>query len=101
MGGDRDGNPNVTARVTKTVLLLARWIAADLFLRDISRLTAELSMQDASSELMALVGETDEPYRVLMKNYGHVCAKPVLNCSPPYLRALRSLRRFSYITKNC
>lgn len=67
MGGDRDGNPNVTARVTKTVLLLARWIAADLFLRDISRLTAELSMQKGSHELMALVGETDEPYRVLMK----------------------------------
>ncbi|MCK9533620.1 MAG: phosphoenolpyruvate carboxylase [Pseudomonas sp.] len=67
MGGDRDGNPNVTARVTKTVLLLSRWIAADLFLRDISRLTAELSMQQASPELMALVGETDEPYRVLFK----------------------------------
>ncbi len=59
--------PNVTARVTKAVLLLARWIAADLFLRDISRLTAELSMQKASPELMALVGESDEPYRVLMK----------------------------------
>lgn len=67
MGGDRDGNPNVTARVTQTVLLLARWIAADLFLRDISRLTAELSMQHANLELQALVGETDEPYRVLMK----------------------------------
>ena len=51
MGGDRDGNPNVTARVTKTVLLLARWIAADLFLRDISKLTAELSMQNESSGL--------------------------------------------------
>ncbi len=67
MGGDRDGNPNVTARVTTRVLLLARWIAADLFLRDISRLTAELSMLNASSELMATVGETDEPYRVLLK----------------------------------
>src|SRR5699024_2753493 len=50
-----------------TVLLLARWIAADLFLRDISRLTAELSMQNASAELLELVGESDEPYRVLMK----------------------------------
>lgn len=67
MGGDRDGNPNVTAQVTKAVLLLARWVAADLFLRDILRLTAELSMQDGSPELMALVGETDEPYRVLLK----------------------------------
>jgi phosphoenolpyruvate carboxylase len=46
MGGDRDGNPNVTAAVTE-VLLLARWMAADLYLRDIDHL-AELSMQQAS-----------------------------------------------------
>ena len=32
MGGDRDGNPNVTAVVTEEVLLLSRWQAADLYL---------------------------------------------------------------------
>ncbi len=68
MGGDRDGNPNVTAKVTRHVLRIARWLAADLYLRDVSQLTHELSMQRATPELMAVIGEeTDEPYRVILK----------------------------------
>ncbi|MBC9251959.1 phosphoenolpyruvate carboxylase [Pseudomonas alcaligenes] len=67
MGGDRDGNPNVTAEVSRQVLLLARWMAADLYLRDIDRLAAELSMQQASDELRLRVGVHPEPYRALLK----------------------------------
>ncbi len=67
MGGDRDGNPNVTAAVTREVLLLARWMAADLFLRDIDALAAELSMQQASSAVRERVGDSAEPYRALLK----------------------------------
>ncbi|MBM7059894.1 phosphoenolpyruvate carboxylase [Pseudomonas sp. UL073] len=67
MGGDRDGNPNVTARVTREVLLLARWMAADLYLRDVDELAAALSMQEASEELRVVVGVHPEPYRALLK----------------------------------
>lgn len=67
MGGDRDGNPNVTAAVTREVLLLARWMAADLFLRDIDALAAELSMQQASDALRERVGDSPEPYRAVLK----------------------------------
>ncbi|MCF5612248.1 phosphoenolpyruvate carboxylase, partial [Pseudomonas syringae] len=67
MGGDRDGNPNVTAAVTREVLLLARWMAADLYLRDVDNLAAELSMQQASDALRASVGDSAEPYRTELK----------------------------------
>ncbi|MFW6093795.1 MAG: phosphoenolpyruvate carboxylase [Pseudomonadota bacterium] len=67
MGGDRDGNPNVTAGVTREVLMLARWMAADLFLRDVERLRASLSMTHCSAELRERVGDAPEPYRALLR----------------------------------
>ncbi|MCG8392660.1 MAG: phosphoenolpyruvate carboxylase, partial [Pseudomonadales bacterium] len=67
MGGDRDGNPNVTAEVTREVLLLARWMAADLYLRDVENLLADLSMSAASEELLTVTGPSHEPYRVVLR----------------------------------
>ena len=67
MGGDRDGNPNVTAAVTSEVLMLARWMAADLFIRDIDQLAGALSMRRCTPELSAVVGDDPEPYRTLLK----------------------------------
>lgn len=66
MGGDRDGNPNVTAPVTQEVMLLSRWMAADLYLRDINVLRNQLSMWDASEELHRHAGASREPYRELL-----------------------------------
>jgi phosphoenolpyruvate carboxylase len=67
MGGDRDGNPNVTAVVTREVLMLGRWMAADLFLRDVEALRSSLSMSRCTPELAALVGASPEPYRELLR----------------------------------
>ncbi|RAU17778.1 phosphoenolpyruvate carboxylase [Nitrincola tibetensis] len=66
MGGDRDGNPNVTARVTEQVLGLSQWVAADLYTRDVDQLRAELSMYRANPELLAITGEVAEPYRAIL-----------------------------------
>ncbi|ATC97019.1 phosphoenolpyruvate carboxylase [Pseudoalteromonas tunicata] len=66
MGGDRDGNPFVTAKVTKEVLDLGRWMAINLYLRDIDKLSAELSMNQCDSELGELTGHAHEPYRFVI-----------------------------------
>jgi len=67
IGGDRDGNPNVTPEVTRKACLLARWQAADLYLPEINALRDELSMSRASRELTERTGDTHEPYRVLLR----------------------------------
>ena len=64
IGGDRDGNPNVTAAVTADACLLARWVAADLYLREIDALRSELSMKSGSAELPSV----DEPYRAVLRD---------------------------------
>ena len=67
MGGDRDGNPNVTSAVTREVILLGRWQAADLYLRDVQALGGELSMHTASEELMQMLDKPSKtPYRDLL-----------------------------------
>lgn len=66
MGGDRDGNPNVTHDVTGRVFLLGRWMAADLYLRDIQLLRGELSMWEANDALKAVTGDSREPYREVL-----------------------------------
>ena len=68
MGGDRDGNPNVTHSVTQEVLWLSRWQAAELYLRDIEDLRWELSLQECSEEITQALGQKHpEPYREYLR----------------------------------
>lgn len=67
MGGDRDGNPNVTHEVTAEVLRLARWMAADLYIRDVDGLFSEMSMSACSEEVRQRAGGAREPYRALLR----------------------------------
>jgi phosphoenolpyruvate carboxylase len=66
IGGDRDGNPNITADVTRQATWLARWQAADLYLREIVALRSELSLASGSDELHLRAGCSREPYRALL-----------------------------------
>jgi len=67
IGGDRDGNPNVTALVTREVLLLAQWQACELFSADIAVLYEELSAFTATPALIERASGAREPYRAILK----------------------------------
>ncbi|KAJ3092108.1 hypothetical protein HK102_010674 [Quaeritorhiza haematococci] len=89
IGGDRDGNPFVTAEVTTEVIKLGRWRAAELIYNEVDKLLFELSITRCSQELREAVAKipvelikastrptnltfsrgnipSDEPYRLLL-----------------------------------
>ena len=67
MGGDRDGNPNVHPITTRHAWAMARWMAADLYWKEIDLLRSELSIKRGSKALHRLVGDVREPYRALLR----------------------------------
>ena len=67
IGGDRDGNPNVTPEITRQTCLWHRWVAAELYVRELDALRDELSLASGSPALSAAVGGTPEPYRALLR----------------------------------
>jgi phosphoenolpyruvate carboxylase len=67
MGGDRDGNPYVTSRVTRQVFFLGQWFASKLYLEEFRRLEQELTVKKANKKLQDSVGEASEPYRVFIR----------------------------------
>lgn len=66
MGGDRDGNPNVTPTITHKVSMISRHTAATLFKKDIMQLKQELSLTSCNDELAETAGGAREPYRVVL-----------------------------------
>jgi len=87
IGGDRDGNPNVTADTLQLALRRQSETALRFYLTELHHLGAELSLSTmlvtVTPELMALAGRsgdsnphrTDEPYRrALIGMYGRLAA---------------------------
>ena len=53
--------------MTRQAVLLGRWMAADLYFREVDLLRSELSLAHASDELRARIGDDHEPYRALLR----------------------------------
>mmetsp|Transcript_32432 Transcript_32432/g.114100 ORF Transcript_32432/g.114100 Transcript_32432/m.114100 type:complete len:965 (-) Transcript_32432:18-2912(-) len=63
MGGDRDGNPNVTAQVTAQVVAAQRLKGAELFIAELDALRLDLSVTTANSDIVHRAGVANSPKR--------------------------------------
>ena len=100
VGGDRDGNPNVTARVTEQTLLLHKDVALGLFERDLDELQRHLSVasrERSSAPLTASLAEDATAMsEVAASAEGQFAAEPYrrkLAFMRTRLRAARRLHR--------
>jgi len=48
MGGDRDGNSSVTSKITEEIVFLSRWMAANLYEKELTKLIRNLSIHECS-----------------------------------------------------
>ena len=111
VGGDRDGNPNVTAEVLRLAFLAQSQVAVSHYLEEIHRLGAELSLSTehvqitpALADLADRSGDAspqrrDEPYRRALSGVyarlaaaapaltGHIPARPSPIAGQPYASA--------------
>jgi phosphoenolpyruvate carboxylase len=90
MGGDRDGNPYVTSKITKKVILYSRWQAAKLYEKELTQLIQDLSMEECSPKIRDFSGKTFEPYRVFLRpirdkvRLTHLSIEGHLNLNKPF-----------------
>ena len=67
IGGDRDGNPTITAAVTREACDAARILASTLYARDLNAVADELSVTAATPELREAAHGAREPYRAVLR----------------------------------
>ncbi len=84
MGGDRDGNPNVTAEVTRRTCFLTRWMAASLYRDEVAALRMELSLDRATPEVITRAGGAREPYRVILREVQDRLERTIAWCDARY-----------------
>ena len=87
VGGDRDGNPNVTPEMTRTVMAQQRRAALDILIAEVEGLAAELSVSTAaaaSEELDAFIDRRREDCRESLDSRRR---------NEPYRQALAVVRR--------
>jgi phosphoenolpyruvate carboxylase len=91
MGGDRDGNPFVTHKVTESIVHLCKYRGADKFAEEIEGLMFELSMHNKCSPALRKYLETIEHQNVASQNWD-VWHSHQISHDEPYRLVLQHLR---------
>jgi phosphoenolpyruvate carboxylase len=114
IGGDRDGNPNVTPAVTREVVLHQRLRAARLLLNDLSELESQLAISSHYSEAMDNLAESipqgihrREKYRRVISYMCKRLVKTARDCedelekilNPSQMDTLRSRTASSFVSE--
>eukprot|EP00929_Paragymnodinium_shiwhaense_P029940 TRINITY_DN1705_c0_g1_i5.p1 TRINITY_DN1705_c0_g1~~TRINITY_DN1705_c0_g1_i5.p1 ORF type:complete len:994 (+),score=248.67 TRINITY_DN1705_c0_g1_i5:80-3061(+) len=102
MGGDRDGNPNVTSAVTREVVMTARIQACNLYLEAVEKLMLDLTLWRATPEFNSRVDvvvqrrdckyENAEAVRATRRARGYTAFLAPCSKAEPYRVVLAELR---------
>jgi phosphoenolpyruvate carboxylase len=92
IGGDRDGNPFVTAELTREIIKLSRWRAAELYYREVDKLLFQISMAHCSDELRNAVASIPEGMESSFKTIHFDFAHGNIPPDEVYRRCLAVLR---------
>eukprot|EP00930_Biecheleria_cincta_P010834 TRINITY_DN11318_c0_g1_i1.p1 TRINITY_DN11318_c0_g1~~TRINITY_DN11318_c0_g1_i1.p1 ORF type:complete len:1012 (-),score=202.39 TRINITY_DN11318_c0_g1_i1:65-3100(-) len=80
-GGDRDGNPNVTASITRKVVLTTRIEAVTLYIEKVQELMWQLSMWRATPEFLSYVERSEQRF---FRKFGNSQAISDMRCARGY-----------------
>lgn len=110
MGGDRDGNPNVTATITKEVVITARIEAATVYIEAMQDLMSDLSMWRATPEFLehleragtrftSKFGDNDSITK-MRRSRGYNAFFSVIPTTEPYRKMLAEVRERLWDTRD-